>query len=114
MRWYTKPALAGVILAGLTTPLLLLSPQIALRLLGILLAAMAGYYIWIAVWVRDRTLFIIEVLAAVLFVVMAVAGFRYSPKILASGYAILGLWSMAHHPRYLRSPGPSWVEPLFF
>lgn len=113
MRWYTKPALAGAALAGLTAPLLLLSPQIALRLLGILLAAMAGYYIWIAVWVRDRTLFIIEVLAAVLFVVMAVAGFRYSPKILALGYVILGLWSMAHHPRYLRSPGSSWVQPFF-
>jgi hypothetical protein len=114
MRWYTKPALAGVILAGLTAPFIFLLPrQTGLYVLGILLTAMAGYYVWIAIWVRDRTLFTIEMIVTVLFVVMALSGIRYNPNILALGYVILGLWTLAHHPRFLRSPGPWWVQPLF-
>jgi hypothetical protein len=113
MRWWTKPALLGISLAALTAlPIWLLPARIALVLMSLLLAAIAGIYIGIAIMARDRDLAEVETLLALLFLSAAAAGLLSSPMILALGYFFHGLWDLVHHPRYLRSPGPAWYVPL--
>ena len=113
MTWWFKPAAAGAGLALVTGSAIFVLPDGAvLGLLATLLAAIAGVYIGIGLMVPDRTLVAIETAAACFFLFLAIAGLLYSPLILATGYFLHGLWDLAHHPRYLRSPGPWWYKPL--
>jgi hypothetical protein len=113
MSWWTKPTLAGAALALLTAGVVFALPHgSALAFLAILLAVIAGVYIGIGLMVSDRFLVILETVVAVFFGFLALTGLLFSPAILALGYFLHGLWDLAHHPRYLRSPGPWWYKPL--
>ena len=108
-----KPALAGAALALFTASVIFTLPDgSAQALLAILLAAIAGVYIGIGLMVSDRFLVTLETVVAVFFGFLALTGLLLSPAILALGYFLHGLWDLAHHPRYLRSPGPWWYKPL--
>ncbi|MCK5353120.1 hypothetical protein KAJ77_11075 [bacterium] len=108
-----KPALAGAALALFTAGVIFTLPDgSAQALLAILLAAIAGVYIGIGLMVRDRLLVTLETTVALFFTFLALTGLLTSPAILALGYFLHGVWDLAHHPRYLRSPGPWWYKPL--
>jgi len=113
MSWWTKPALAGAALALLTAGVVYALPDgSALAILAILLAVIAGVYIGIGLMVSESFLVTLETVVAVFFGFLALTGLLLSPAILALGYFLHGLWNLAHHPRYLRSPGPWWYKPL--
>ena len=108
-----KPALAGAALALFTTGVVFALPDgSALAFLAILLAVIAGVYIGIGLMVSDRFLVTLETVVGVFFGFLALTGLLLSPAILALGFFLHGLWDLAHHPRYLRSPGPWWYKPL--
>lgn len=113
MPWWSRPAIIGLVLAGLTAlPVWLLPDRVALTILAVLLAAIAGVYVGIALMVRDRDLILPETVLAVLFLTAAAAGLTASPLALAAGYFAHGLWDLAHRPPFLRAPGPWWYAPL--
>ena len=108
-----KPALVGAALALFTAGVVFALPDgSALAFLAILLAVIAGVYIGIGLMVSDRFLVTLETVVGVFFGFLALTGLLLSPAILALGYFLHGLWDLAHHPRYLRSPGPWWYKPL--
>lgn len=113
MTWWAKPVAIGVALALLTAGILYTLPAAAGKaLLAVILAVTAGVYIGIGLMVNDLFLTILETAAAVFFASLALLGLKFSPFILALGYFLHGLWDVVHHPRYLRSPGPWWYQPL--
>ena len=113
MPYWTRPAAAGIILAALTAAAAFVLPaDRAQDLLAVLLAAIGGAYVGIALMVRDYSLVTVEVIIALPFVLIALAGLWFSPHLLALGYFLHGLWDLVHHPRYIRSPGPWWYKPL--
>ncbi len=113
MAWWTKPVAIGAVLALLTAGLVhILPPAAGKLLLAVILAVSAGVYIGIGLMVDDLFLTTLETAAAVFFASLAILGLRFSPVILALGYFLHGLWDLVHHPRYIRSPGPWWYQPL--
>ncbi len=112
MTYTIRHGLKGLVLAGLTIALLYPFPDdLAFGILAVLLGAITGIYIGVALTVADRNLILVETVLAVLFLLLAVAGWKVSPLLLALGYFLHGLWDLAHHPRYIRSPGPAWYQP---
>ncbi|UCG39597.1 MAG: hypothetical protein JSV00_05085 [bacterium] len=113
MRWWMKPAAAGCLLAGLVAAAALaLRPWAGQSLPAIPLAVLPGIYAGIAWRVRDRALLAVETGATLFFLFLFLAGMAASPVIHLVGYLVQGVWSLAHHPRYIRSPGPWWWTPL--
>ncbi len=112
MTYSVRYGLVGLILAGLTVAALYPLPDdLAFGILAVLLGAITGIYVGVALTVADRNLILVETMMAALFLLLAVAGWKVSPLLLALGYFFHGLWDLAHHPRYIRSPGPAWYQP---
>ena len=109
LRYASLGLLLSVATAAICWPL---DAALCFGILAVLLGAIAGVYIGIALAVADRNLIIVETVIGFLFLVLAVAGWLVSPLILALGYFLHGLWDLVHHPRYIRSPGPAWYQPL--
>ena len=112
MTYSVRYGLVGLILAGLTAAALYPLPDdLAFGILAVLLGLITGVYVGVALTVADRNLILVETVMAALFMILAVSGWMVSPLILALGYFLHGLWDLAHHPRYIRSPGPAWYQP---
>ena len=108
-RYASLGFLLSVVTAAICWPL---PDDLCFGILAIFLGAIAGVYIGIALAVADRNLIVVETVIGFLFLVLAAAGWFVSPLVLALGYFLHGFWDLVHHPRYLRSPGPAWYQPM--
>jgi hypothetical protein len=112
-RYSIKYGLAGLLMAGLTISLIsFLSDQLSSIILALLLAAASGIYIRYAFIRREAPLVTVELIFMILFGVLAVVGIAVSPMFLALGFLLHGFWDLAHHPRYIRTSGPAWYQPM--
>ena len=108
-----KYALAGGLLAAGTLVIVSLLPTLLGKvMLAVILAAASGSYLWYALIRKAGAFIAIELIFLGLFSFLAVLGCVVSPIYLALGFFFHGFWDLAHHPRYLRSPGPAWYQPL--
>jgi hypothetical protein len=112
-KYSLKYALLGFALAGMTFGFLSYLPELlAYTILAILLASASGVYLRYAFIRREATLVTVEMIFMILFGVLAVVGVAVSPMFLALGFLLHGFWDMAHHPRYIRTSGPAWYQPM--
>ena len=112
-RYSIKSGLLGVALAGVTVALISGLPDLSSRIvLALILAAASGSYHWYALIRKEGAFITIELIFLGLFSFLAVLGCFMSPIYLALGFFLHGFWDLVHHPRYLRSPGPAWYQPM--
>jgi hypothetical protein len=112
-RYTLKFGLMGLVLAGLTALFISFLPELAGRIvLAVILSAASGIYLKYAFIRREPALVIVELVFLTLFVTMALVGVAVSRMYLALGFLFHGFWDLAHHPRYIRTSGPAWYQPM--
>jgi hypothetical protein len=112
-KYSLKYALLGLVLAGVTASITWFLPDSAANIiLAFLLSAASVTYLWYAIVRKDTAILTVESIMIILFILLAVVGCTVSPIYLVLGFLLHGFWDLAHHPRYIRSSGPAWYQPM--
>lgn len=107
------PILAGVALAVVTAGVALrLSPNAALELLAVILAAAGAVYVGAALASGEARLVRLETAVFAFVFALALVGLWASATVLALGYLVHGLWDLVHHPRRAGAPAGAWYPPF--
>lgn len=107
-----KPALIGALLSLLFVPLLMELRDITKDFLAMILAASGGVYWGVAASEGRRGVRVMEGLAGLAFVFMAVLGLSWTSLWTAAGFALHGVWDLLHHPRRIHSGLRPWFPPF--
>jgi hypothetical protein len=112
-RMFTVPVLIGVVLAPVIVVLGRLSRLDRDRAMyPITLIVIAAYYVLFATMGGAQAL-MAELIAATVFVVVAIVGFRTSLWWVAAGIAAHGVFDWVVHPRLIANPGMPEFWPAF-
>ena len=109
-----KPFLIGIVL-GLAFVLLVHSvePMPARQMIALFLALTACVYAGaILAQQVPFPIAVAELAVTAIVFALAVVGLRASTTALAAGYALHGVWDLAHHPRAIPTRVASWFPPL--
>ena len=109
-------AIAIVVGVAMTVPVLALvywlSPERALDILAVQLAAIAAVYIGSSLAGGGVSVLSVEIVGLTAFVVVALYGRWGSPALLAGGYAAHGAWDFIHHLGAIPTFLPDWYAPF--
>jgi hypothetical protein len=107
------PLLLALILAAATVvPALVLPQTLALDLLALLLAGIAGVYVGFAIADGRGRALALEAAVALAFLAVAALGLWWSPLALVVGYAAHGVWDVVHHPHRIDTRLAPWYPPF--
>jgi hypothetical protein len=107
-------ALLVGIAGGVLTVLLAWSPLIPdpLAFHSVTLALIAAIYLGFAFLDGRVSIIVLELVAAGLFIALALLGLWSAPAFIAVGLILHGFWDLAHRPRGIPTRLPSWY-PAF-
>lgn len=106
------PAMAGAVLSLLSLPAHLWLPEaISVQFAAVILGLVAGIYAGFALLDGRPRILAVEGLAALAFVVLALAGLAWSPWLIPAAYVLHGVWDFFHH-RQISTKTPSWYPPM--
>lgn len=83
----------------------------SLDFFALLLAFIAAIYVGVALAGGSVVVIVVQSIAAVAFIFIALLGLWESPLWLVAGYFIHGLWDALHHWRRQRMALPAWYPP---
>ena len=104
-----RSTLFGGVLAAITILVITLFPtDKAIDLLAILLAIISAVYIGFALADGRQKELWIELTAAAVTIILALAGLWITPYFLVIGYIFHGAWVIGHHPRLIQTRIVEW------
>jgi len=107
------PYWAGTLLGLATIPVfIVLPPPLDKQWAAVLLAIIAGAYVGFAARDGRHSSNIIELLGAIGFGILAVAGLAFSSLLIAGGYVAHGIWDLIHHQHGPLADTPAWYIPF--
>lgn len=90
-----------------------LPPERQLDVLAVALGAIGAVYLGSALAEKSRRSIVLEAIATVLCIALALAGLWLSPLALILGYGLHGIWDFLHHPVPVGAQIPQrWYPPL--
>ena len=107
------PYWAGLLLGVASIPVFIVLPEpLAQQWGALLLGIIGGAYVGFAA--RDGRLSanIIELVGALVFAAVGLAGLQLSPLLIAAGYVAHGFWDLFHHRRGPYAETPHWYIPF--
>ena len=107
------PYWAGLLLGVASVPVFIaLSEPLAQQWGALLLGMIGGAYVGFAA--RDGRLSanIIELIGALAFAAVALAGLQLNPLLIAGGYVAHGFWDLFHHRHGACADTPHWYIPF--
>jgi hypothetical protein len=107
------PYWTALLLSIATVPVFVILPEPLAQQWGALLLAMiGGAYIGFAARDGRPTATIIELVGALAFVLLALAGLHFGPLLIAAGYVAHGFWDLFHHRHGPYADTPHWYIPF--
>jgi hypothetical protein len=106
------PYWAGALLGLASIPVFVMLPEDVSRQWGaLLLAIIAGAYLGFASIDGRFSANVIELIGALGFGVVALAGLLFNPLLIAGGYVAHGFWDLFHHNHGPYADTPHWFIP---
>jgi len=110
------PALRGSLLGAMSSlPFIALGVWLpyfpAVSLFAVLLGVTAGVYLGFALHDGRWLIILAETFFVLPFILLAIAALSFNVHLLAIGFALHGLWDLAHHPRAVPTKLVSWYPP---
>jgi hypothetical protein len=107
------PYWAGLLLGLATLPVIIvLSEPLAQQWAALLLAMIGGAYVGFAARDGRASANIIELIGAIAFAGVGLAGLQLDPLVIAGGYVAHGFWDLFHHRHGPHADTPHWYIPF--
>jgi hypothetical protein len=107
------PYWAGLLLSVATVPVFIALPEpLAQQWGALLLAVIGGAYVGFAARDGRPSANLIELLGALAFAAIGLAGLQFAPLLIAGGYVAHGFWDLVHHRDGLYADTPHWYIPF--